>query len=96
MSEVKALAEKMLSGEIGILAGSRKMAYLSHDYDFGDEAFRIFIALDSETDDCLLEPIEFPISDNRRQDNWRKIKEYEDFYREEILNACRSIVDSRP
>ena len=89
MSETKTLAKTILSGEIGILAGSREMVHLYHGLGLDDRSFDVFKALDSETDDCLLEPIAIPISVDRREKNSRQIREYEEFYREEIFERCR-------
>jgi hypothetical protein len=92
-NSIKELARQIVDNEIGILAGSRKMVVLYHEQGSDDENFNAFRALDSETDDCLVEPIGFPISDSRREENSRKIKEYEDNYRSEVLNQCRLLLE---
>lgn len=93
MSKVTKLAGEILSGRVGILEGSRIMVRLYHELGTEDDCFNVFRALDSETYDCLLEPIGFPISEERRKNNARKIKEYEEFYRDEIFNRCRQLAN---
>jgi hypothetical protein len=82
-----------LFGEVGILAGSREMVRLYHRLELDDSSFNVIRALDSETDDCLLEPIAFPIGAGRSENNIRKIKEYEESYREEIFKVCQALLD---
>ena len=91
MNTVEQVAQEILDGRLGILEGSRKMVLLYHEQNLDDDLYNVFRGLDSETDHLLLEPILFPVSDNRREDNARQIGEYETAYRTDILEACRLI-----
>ena len=92
MSDVRRIAKEILDGDLGILQGTRKMVFAYHQLGLDNSAFNIFRALDSETDHLLLEPIKFPISDERRATNVSEIESFEAFYRDDILDACRRLL----
>lgn len=91
--KIVATAKDMLTGDIGIILGSRKLYSLS--YELGDQRdldFNIFIAVDSETD-------HLPVDDER--ENWSEealkrkdveIAEYESCNREQVMDACRKLI----
>jgi hypothetical protein len=91
MSDVRRIAKEILDGDLGILQGARKMVFAYHQLGLDDPVFNVFRALDSETDNLLLEPINFPISDERRANNMSEIESIEAFYRDDILSTCRQL-----
>jgi Protein of unknown function (DUF2489) len=93
--KVAQIAQRILDGEVGIIAGARQISALcgGHvDLDESDPDFRTFVGIDSETDDL-------PIGDTRRhwaadalQKKDAEIAAAEAFYRDAALAACKRLV----
>lgn len=92
--KIVAICEAILSEEIGIISGSRKLMYLGHlvSEDF-DEDFGLFISVDSETD-------HLPV--DRERKNWSiealkikdlEIAEYEKDFRDDVFSACKKLIE---
>lgn len=89
------IASQMLSGELGIIAGSRSIQEPLDALGLRMKSeYTIFIAVDDDTD-------HLPIGEKARS-LWHKdalpqkdveIKELEDFYRKDVFKACRTLVD---
>lgn len=89
------IAQQILHGELGIIAGSRLLSSLGNrmvDDWVKDKDFVVFGTLESDTD-------HLPLEDQRK--NWdsvayeRKqleVAEFENSARERVLTACKSIV----
>jgi len=91
--KIVAICEAILAEEIGIIAGSRKLAALKHQLSEElDEDFCFFVAVDSETD-------HLPVDKERR--NWsiealarkdKEIYEYESDARKEVSAVCEKMI----
>jgi hypothetical protein len=92
--KIVAICEAMLREEIGIIAGSRRLAGLGFElFRDHDEDFLTFVAIDSETD-------HLPVDVERH--NWsvealeRKDKEiagYEVSVKTDALETCRKLIE---
>ena len=94
--EIVRVARRILSDEVGIIAGAREMTcvrFRSHTNEQRDEEFLAFVGIASETD-------HLPVGDVRR--HWAadalirkdaEIIEAEDFFRERALEAARILVE---
>ncbi len=91
--KIVAVCEAILSEEIGIILGSRKLKYLSHlisdDYD---KDFMVFIGVDSETDHLPVdwERKNWSIEALQRKDV--EIKKHEEGFKEIIFSACEKLI----
>lgn len=91
--KIASLAKAILHGERGIVDASREIVHLQHEAEAdNDEDFTIFHVIDSETD-------HLPTGSER--ENWnaeilkekeREIAEYEAFYINEAVTACKNII----
>ncbi len=91
---VVGIANGVLAGQIGIIEGARKLAYLRWkvtDDEF-DPDFIPFVAVDSETDALPIGEERARWTSNALAEKDREIKHAEDFYREKILAACRVLL----
>lgn len=91
--KVIAICEVILSEEIGIISGSRKLKGLSRLIsDDHDEDFMIFIAVDSETDHLPVdwERKNWSIEALQRKD--LEIEEYEKDFKEIVFSACKKLM----
>ncbi len=87
----------MLSGQIGVLSAARQiksLAFRLHGDKYVHDKFRIFIAIDSETD-------HLPVGPERR--HWApdalvrkdaEIQRYEDTWRPVAFEAARKVIES--
>jgi hypothetical protein len=92
--ELVATAKSVLSGEMGIIAGSRLLWRLGDELNNQhDPDFKIFIAADTETD-------HLPV--DKERENWSEealkrkdveIAEYEAHYRQKVMDGCRRILE---
>lgn len=91
--KIVAVCEAILSEEVGIILGSRKLTYLSHLIsDDNRNEFMIFIAIDSETDHLPvdLERKNWSIEALKRKD--KEIAEYENDFKEDVFSACKNLI----
>jgi hypothetical protein len=89
--KIAAICESILRGEIGVIAGSRRITSLGFElFDNHDEDFIPFVAIDSETD-------HLPVDGERK--NWsndslkrkdKEIAEFESISKEEAFKACKN------
>ncbi|MGD9588031.1 MAG: hypothetical protein AB7Q37_06925 [Pyrinomonadaceae bacterium] len=92
--ELLSIARGVLSGEVGVIFGSRKIQSFRFDLADGmDPDFLFFVGVDSVTD-------HLPVDEERR--NWgeealaRKgveIAEAEAFWRTDVFDACRRLIE---
>ena|SRR5688572_16507596 len=92
--KIVAICEAVLAEEIGIIAGSRHLNALGLKlFDYHHEDFITFLGVDSETD-------HLPVDIERK--NWsaealerkdEEIAEAEAFYRNDVISACRKLIE---
>lgn len=91
--KIVAICEAMLREEIGIIAGSRRLAALGYEL-FGDhdEDFLTFVAVDSETDHLPVdvERQNWSVEALERKD--QEIESYEVSAKSDALETCRKLV----
>ncbi|MBV9467666.1 MAG: hypothetical protein JOZ57_00295 [Abitibacteriaceae bacterium] len=93
--EMIAVAEQMLAGKIGILIGSRQLAVLgSHTELYHTEIFRVFIGIDSQTDDLPLGPSRAYWNEAVLKAKDQEIAAYEASVKEAALKACLQLINS--
>ncbi len=90
--KVRALAQRIISGEVGVIEGSRQMAKFEvWLHARSDEDFRVFAGVNSESD-------HLPVGEARK--HWsseallqkdQEILSLEDFYRNEVIAAAHRI-----
>jgi Protein of unknown function (DUF2489) len=93
--KIVAICESIINEEIGIIAGSRRLVSLYHEiFDNEDSDFRLFIAIESETDHL---PVDF------ERKNWSldalkrkdlEIDLYEKESRHETVLACKKLIST--
>lgn len=93
--EIASVARKILSGQLGILEGSRSLAQLSGRLqERNDDLFAAVLAVESETDELPLGP---------ERSNWseealsRKDADAEDYVirvRDVVLQTCEKLVEA--
>ena len=91
--KVVGIAEAVISGDINIFVGSRKLNRLRIALDLAtDEDFNLFVVIDSDTD-------HLPVDWERQ--NWSvealarkdvEISECEMFYKESVIAACKKLI----
>jgi len=89
------VAEGILSGSVGLLAGCRSLARFGHSLvdDWSvDSDFGLFGAVDSETDHLPLEDQRVHWDPAAFEEKQREVQAYEAKTREQVLKACRSVV----
>ena len=94
--EVTQIARQVLAGERGIIAASRELWRLGHDLvpDWrDDEDFRLFGAIDSETDDLPLEDMRPVWNEAAFEAKQAEVRRFEALYREDAHVACRRLID---
>jgi len=92
-AKIVATAQRILSGELGIVAGARQLSGLRFDVGAEhDSDFIFFVGVDSETD-------HLPVGDTRS--HWSSdvlkakdeaLQSFEASVRERALEACRSLI----
>lgn len=91
-----AVAEGAIAGDIGIIAACRLLRQLG-DALVGDGRndpdFLLFIAVDSETDSLPLEDQRANWDESAFESKQTEVSHYEADIREEVLKACRSLVE---
>jgi hypothetical protein len=93
--KVAQIAQAVLDGRVGIIAGARQISALCGGHvglDESDPDFRTFIAIDSETDDLPVGPIRQHWSPDSLAKKDEGIARYEALYREPALEAASHLV----
>ena len=93
-AQVVEIAKRMLSGEIDLIAGSRKLSDLRHAIGESENpAFFPIVGFESETDD-------YPVGEQRQQYDQNELKrldkEMQDYIEQvkpAVLAACRRILE---
>ena len=93
---VTAIAQQVVSGDLGIIAGCRQLRQLGHDVVIDsrvDPDFVVFTAVESVTDHLPLEeqrPLWLPSAFAEKQ---VEVERYEADWRDDVLRACRSVIE---
>jgi hypothetical protein len=89
------LAEKILSQDLNVIEGSRKMVNIRAEFQMYDSnVFDLFRAIDSETDHIVLdESARVLMSPSRFEKNLFEITDCETYYRKLVDEACRRIIE---
>jgi len=92
--EMKDLAQKIINGEIGGIAGSRQMAaYRDSLHVWDAEEFRIFCGIDSETDHLPIGHVRQHWSAAALKEKDAEIKGMEDSYRARAVESAIKILE---
>jgi P2-related tail formation protein len=93
--EAVEVANLILSGRLGIIAGCRHLASLGHhlveDWRV-DMEFVVFGNVESETDHLPLEDQRSLWNPAAFEEKQREVARFEESAREEVLTACRSVI----
>jgi len=93
--EILRIAGAMLSGEIDLIVGSRKICELRYVIGEPDNpVFNPIIGFESETDDYPLGPIRARFSKDYLQKLDQEIRAYVERARPGVLVACKRIIES--
>ena len=91
-AEVRALAQQIIEGEVGIIEGSRRMLAYRTSLHAGDaEEFRIFRGVESESDHLPIGKVRELWSASALREKDVEIKAFEDFYRQQVVEAATKI-----
>jgi hypothetical protein len=87
------VARAVLARKMGIIESSRRMVSLKSTLNLHhDELFNVFVRIDSETDNLILDMSKFQMTDSHMRENIKDIEKYENFYRGEIEQVCNEII----
>lgn len=87
--KVRALAQRIIDGKVGIIEGSRQiLLYQTWLHAREDETFDVFRAIDSETGHLPIGKVRDHWSPDALKEKDKEIKEVEDFYRESAIRAA--------
>lgn len=87
------IAEEMIAGKVGIIAGSRVMSGLRFDVELpDDEDFLTFGAIDSETDALPVGPVRVHWSADALKEKDVEIQRCEELYRQDAIDACARLI----
>jgi hypothetical protein len=92
--EIVEICDAVIHGNAGVIFASRKLRDLHYQmFDNVDDDFRIFIGIESETD-------ELPIGDERQYwdaavltEKDKEIAEYEKKAEKDVIESCRRLID---
>ena len=88
-------ARSILQGELGIIAGCRKLSKLGHDLVEDcrvDPDFVVFVSVESETDHLPLEDQQALWNPAAFEEKQREVARFEESARVDVLSACRSLI----
>lgn len=86
-------ARAMIDRQLGFLAGARTLAALRFEIDAVDDAdFRIFVAIDSDTDDLPIGPVREFWDEAALQRLAPRIEAAEAWAREQGTSACAALI----
>jgi len=91
--KIAAAARAVLSGELGIIAGARRLCSLGHEIGADRDAdFTFFIYLESETDHLPVGDVRQHWNAEALRDKDPEIMRVEAFYRERAFEICRRLI----
>ena len=92
-NEILNLANSFLEEKIGSIELSRKVIRLAYELGFQEsDEIDSFKALESQTDHLPIGTLREKYSVERLIEIDKEIKDYEDFYRDSITNACQKLI----
>ena len=93
-ADVVRTARQMLSGELGIIEGSRLLRPLAVDLglDDGDPDFNEFVVVDSDTDHLPIGPVRRYWAKEALEEKDRERERYEEQVRSAVMAACDVLV----
>ena len=87
------IARGIISGELQLIAGSRKLWRLGSEIEAERDAdFTFFCALDSETDHLPIGEVRERWNPDALREQDSEIMKIESFYRERALETCRRLI----
>jgi outer membrane biogenesis lipoprotein LolB len=90
--QVRALAWRIIEGQVGVIEGSRQMLKFQFWLHAGDdEDFRVFRGVDSETDHLPVGRVREHWNAEALKKKDEEIAEVEDFYRQDVIAAATRI-----
>ena len=93
-AKIRALAQSILSGELGVVEGSRHLAKLGFEVGAEDDPrFIFFVGVDSETDHLPLGEVRHHWSPDALLAKDEELKSFEISVRERAFEICRSLID---
>jgi hypothetical protein len=92
-AKIVAIAQRILSGELGIVAGARQLSGLRFDVDAErDSDFIFFVGVDSETDHLPVGEVRSRWSVDALKAKDQELQAYEASVRESAFEVCRSLI----
>ena len=95
-NRVVKIANKLLNDDIGIIEGSRLLSSLRHEVtderEQLDPDFLIFVVIDSDTDSLPVGKQREYWADYALVAKDKEVKQAEDFYREDVMQACKVLI----
>jgi hypothetical protein len=92
-SKIVATAQAVLAGELGIIAGARRLCGLGHEIGADrDSDFTFFVGLDSETDHLPIGEVRQHWNVEALREKDAEIAQAEAFYRERAFEKCRRLI----
>ena len=93
-AEAISTARGILSGQIGVIPGSRTLTRIGSNLDENKrDSFLLFIGIDSESDDLAIGPERQYWAKEALAKQDIEIKISEAYYKEEVFNACQDLID---
>ena len=91
--KIVAAAQSILSGEIGIIAGARRLSGLGDKVGSDrDPDFTFFVALDSESDHLPIGEVRQRWNPEALRAKDAEVAKFEAFYREKAFEICRRLI----
>jgi len=92
--QIVAICESILAEEIGVIAGSRRLSRLGlHFYGARDKDFITFDGVATETDHLPVDSERANWSPEALERKDREIAQAEKIYKEDVLSACRKLLE---
>jgi len=91
--KIVAAARRMLSGELGLIAGARELSGLGHSVGAGhDPDFTFFVGIDSESDHLPIGEVRQHWNPEAMRVKDAEVAKFEAFYRERAFETCRRLI----
>src|SRR5262245_59172783 len=92
-AKIVAAAQRILSGELGIVAGARQLSSLRFDVGAEKDAdFAFFVGVDSETDHLPVGEVRQKWSSDALRAKDEELQAFEASVRNEALRVCQSLI----
>ena len=93
--EVVEIAQQILKQSLSVVDGSVRLSTLRLDVcdDPADEDFRLFVAIESESDHLPLKEVRKKYSEQALEKADTEIEEIEKIYRGQIQTACKKLIE---